>query len=240
MMLNRLVVLIICFGAFCLSTAAQVDSPENSTKETPKERKLNVRPEPARDLERFDKVSKSELNETCVLLTTSEGDIFIEFFPEFAPKTIRNFLNLVDQKIFDTTTFSRIVPGFIIQGGSISTRSERTPEMTERARRKIPDEPNAVKHERGIISMARGDEPNSASSNFFILLSEAPHLDGSFAAFGRVIAGMDIVEKINAAPVDGEKPKIPVMLREAVIRPCSEVRKIPENDQKDNVDRSSN
>lgn len=239
-MLKRHLLLIITFGFLCVSTAGQVDSSENSTNESLKEKKLNVRPEPARDLERFDKVSNSELNDTCVLLKTAEGDIFIEFFPEFAPKTIRNFLNLVDQKIFDTTTFSRIVPGFIIQGGSISTRGERTAEMTERARRKIGDEPNSVKHERGIISMARGDEPNSASSNFFILLSEAPHLDGSFAAFGRVIAGMDIVEKINAAPVDGEKPKIPVMLREAVIRPCSEVRKIPENDQKDNVDRRSN
>ena len=112
------------------------------------------------------------------------------------------------------------MPKFVVQGGNLSTRETMTAELAKRARRTLPDEPNAVKHARGILSMARGEEPNSASTHFFILVGEGPHLDGTFSAFGRVRAGMDVVDKINAAPLDGEKPEKPVRLRRASVAPC--------------------
>ncbi|HLM62105.1 MAG TPA: peptidylprolyl isomerase, partial [Pyrinomonadaceae bacterium] len=108
----------------------------------------------------------------------------------------------------------------VIQGGDLFTRKEMTPELDKRARRLLPDEPSQIKHERGILSMARSDTPNSASTHFFILLSEARTLDGSFAAFGRVIKGMEVVEAINKMPVEGEKPVKPVHITKATVALC--------------------
>ncbi|MBA4183555.1 MAG: peptidylprolyl isomerase, partial [Acidobacteria bacterium] len=95
-----------------------------------------------------------------------------------------------------------------------------TPALDRRARRTLPDEPSQIKHERGIVSMARSDEPNSASTHFFILLSEARTLDGKFAAFGRVTKGMEVVETINKMPVEGEKPTKPVHITRATVALC--------------------
>ncbi|HET6889670.1 MAG TPA: peptidylprolyl isomerase, partial [Pyrinomonadaceae bacterium] len=86
--------------------------------------------------------------------------------------------------------------------------------------RKIPDEPGLVKHVRGIVSMARTDEPNSASTHFFILVGEGSHLNAKFAAFGRVKKGMEVADAINRAPLDGEKPVKPVRINRAVVSPC--------------------
>ena len=95
-----------------------------------------------------------------------------------------------------------------------------TREIGERARRTIPDEPSKILHERGIVSLARPDEPNKATTDFFILVKEAPFLDGKFAAFGRVTKGMEIVDAINKAAVTDEKPEKPVRLRKATVTPC--------------------
>jgi peptidyl-prolyl cis-trans isomerase B (cyclophilin B) len=156
----------------------------------------------------------------CVKFETEAGIIELEMFPESAPETVRNFLNLTANGAFDTTTFSRVVPDFIVQGGNLTTREKITLELVKRARRTIPDEPNLIKHERGIISMARSDSPNSATTNFFILLGAAQHLDGTFAAFGRVTRGMEIVDAINKMPVEGDKPTKPVRLNRATVKPC--------------------
>jgi cyclophilin family peptidyl-prolyl cis-trans isomerase len=86
--------------------------------------------------------------------------------------------------------------------------------------RKVPDEPSYVKHVRGIVSMARPDEPNSATTHFFILLNEATQLDGKFSAFGRVTRGMEVVEAINKAPAEGEKPTKPVVVTRAIVAAC--------------------
>jgi peptidyl-prolyl cis-trans isomerase B (cyclophilin B) len=95
-----------------------------------------------------------------------------------------------------------------------------TPELDKRARRSLRDEPSLIKHERGIVSMARTNEPNSATTNFFILVGAAPHLDGTFAAFGRVTKGMELIDTINKMPAEGEKPVKPVYLTRAIILPC--------------------
>ena len=139
---------------------------------------------------------------------------------EAAPESARNFLNVASIGAFDTTTFSRVVKDFVVQGGNVATREKVTPELLRRAARKVPDEPNEVKHLRGIVSLARPEEPNSASSHFFILLGDSPHLDGNFAAFGRVTAGMEAVDRIAAGELDGDKPKSPVRIRRAAVARC--------------------
>jgi cyclophilin family peptidyl-prolyl cis-trans isomerase len=107
-----------------------------------------------------------------------------------------------------------------VQGGNVATRETLTNELIRRASRKVPDEPNLVKHLRGVVSLARPSEANAATTHFFILLNDAPHLDGTFAAFGRVRAGMEVVDKIAAGELDGEKPKNPVRIRRAKVALC--------------------
>lgn len=199
---------------------------------TPVPKKSNERPpaaQPAagataaqKKAEPFDGASTAKMAEQCVTLETAMGSIVIELLPEAAPETVRNFLNLAATGLLDSTTFSRIVKGFVIQGGNLSTNERWGPEMYERARRTIPDEPSYVKHVRGIVSMARPEKANGATTHFFILVSEAPTLDGTFAAFGRVRLGMDVVDAINNMETEGEKPVKPVRITRAVVVPCVE------------------
>ena len=184
--------------------------------------KANARPvEDVKKPEPFDGASVEKMAAQCVVLDTEAGEIAIEMFPESAPESVRNFLNIIALGYLDTTTFSRVVPGFVIQGGDFWSREgEVTYEVGTRARRSVPDEPNKILHERGILSMARGEEANTATTNFFILVSDAPHLDGTFAAFGRVTKGMDVVDAINGAKVTEEKPEKPVRIRTAKIVSC--------------------
>ena len=173
-----------------------------------------VRPEP------FDRATPAQMTGQCVTLDTEAGAVVIEILGEAAPESARNFLNLAATGAFDTTTFSRVVPGFVVQGGNLATRERLTPELIRRASRKVPDEPNAVKHLRGVVSLARPSEPNAATTHFFILLNTAAHLDGTFAAFGRVTSGMEVVDRIAAGELDGEKPKSPVRIRRAAVAQC--------------------
>ena len=163
----------------------------------------------------------------CVRLETEAGVIEIEMLAEAAPNTVRNFLNLAATGAFDTTTFHRIVKDFVVQGGNLATRRTMTPALAQRARRTVPDEPNYVKHVRGIVSMARSDQPNSATTNFFILVGDAPHLDNKFAAFGRVRRGLEVADEINRAPAEGEKPAKPVQLIRATAAPCAQAAAQP-------------
>ena len=192
---------------------------------TPEPAKINARPIPTPIVtaEPFDRSDIKTMASKCVTLETEAGNIDIELYPESAPETVRNFLNLTAAGAFDTTTFSRVVPGFVVQGGNLASReSGVTPDLAKHARRTIPDEPNKILHQRGIVSMARPDEPNAATTHFFILVDSAPTLDGKFAAFGKVTKGMDAVDAINKAPVDGDKPVKPVRIRRAVVASCPE------------------
>ncbi|MGB2753082.1 MAG: peptidylprolyl isomerase [Pyrinomonadaceae bacterium] len=185
--------------------------------------KANARPTPTPSivLEPFDRADVKTMASKCVTLDTESGMIEIELFPESAPESVRNFLNLTAIGAFDTTLFSRVVPGFVVQGGNVWTRVGGVPAgLGARARRTIPDEPNKVLHERGVVSMARPDEPNMATSHFFILVSEASYLDGKFAAFGRVTRGMEVVDLMNKAAVTDEKPDKPVRLKKASVGTC--------------------
>jgi peptidyl-prolyl cis-trans isomerase B (cyclophilin B) len=203
------------------SNAPPTPTPTPTPMPAPK--KANVRPseQPGKPPEPFDKATVAEMAAKCVRLETEAGVIDLEMLPESAPETVRHFLNLVASGALDTTTFSRVVPGFVIQGGDLATRSApATLDIAARAHETIADEPNLVLHIRGIVSMARPDEPNAATTHFFILVAEGAHLNGTFAAFARVIKGMDVVDAINHAEVDGEKPLKPVRLNRATIGAC--------------------
>ena len=154
-------------------------------------------------------------------LETEAGTIEIEMMPDVAPESVRNFLNLAATGALDTTTFSRVVKDFVIQGGNLSTSEKWGHALAKRMARKLPDEPGLVKHERGIVSMARPEEANSATTNFFILVGDGHHLDGKFSAFGRVTKGIEVADTINQAPTEGETPAKPVRIIKASVVSCT-------------------
>ena len=192
-----------------------IESPKKANSRTAEP---NAAPRPAP--EPFDDASVEKMGEQCVTLETELGVIEIAMMPEAAPESVRNFLNLAATGALDTTTFSRTVKDFVIQGGNLSTSEKWSAELSRRMARKIPDEPGIIKHVRGIVSMARSDEPNSATTHFFILVGNGSHLDGKFAAFGTVTKGIEIADQINQAPADREKPEKPVRINKAVVVAC--------------------
>jgi cyclophilin family peptidyl-prolyl cis-trans isomerase len=151
------------------------------------------------------------------IISSNSGDIKLEFYPEHAPKTVENFRELANRGFYDGLIFHRIVPNFVIQGGDPNTRdlSDRTRWGTGGPGWNIKAEFNKNKHSRGTLSMARSQDPDSAGSQFFIVLKDSSFLDGQYTVFGRVISGMDIVDKIASlktdssdAPVDTEAAKM--------------------------------
>ena len=232
-MLKTLILTIFCTFALTVWTNAQEKPADTEIKKpaaTQTEKKANQRPDPSKlpPPDPFDKADAKTMAAQCVTFETDAGNIEMEMFPESAPESVRSFLNLAATGAFDTTTFSRVVPNFVIQGGDLFTSQKMTPALDKRARRALPDEPSLIKHERGIVSMARGDEPNTATTSFFILTIAAGTLDGKFAAFGRVTKGMETVDAINKMPVEGEKPKNPVQIKHAIVAPCPLPIKPPE------------
>jgi peptidyl-prolyl cis-trans isomerase B (cyclophilin B) len=225
-MLKNLTLTAICLIVLVAATNAQDKSSDTKVKESAPRtiKKANQRPvvgaSKAAASDPFDKADIKTMAAQCVKFETEAGVIEMEMFPESAPESVRSFLNLAATGAFDTTTFNRVVPNFVIQGGDLFTSQKMTPVLDKKARRTLPDEPSQIKHERGIVSMARSDEPNTASTHFFILLIEARTLDGKFAAFGRVTKGMEIVETINKMPVEGEKPTKPVHITRATVALC--------------------
>ena len=207
--MKQLVFLLVCLVSVSTCLSAQ---------ELPK--KANVRTSTAENTDPFDGASVEKMGSQCVTLETELGSIEIGMMPEVAPEAVRNFLNLSATGAFDTTTFSRVVKGFVIQGGDLQTSQKWSAELAKRMMHRLPDEPGLVKHVRGIVSMARTDEANSATTHFFILVGPAPHLDSKFSAFGTVTKGMEIVDAINQAPVEGEKPEKPVRIVRASVATC--------------------
>jgi cyclophilin family peptidyl-prolyl cis-trans isomerase len=216
-MINRILVTV----GWAVLGAMAVSAQSNGPIEPPK--KANARitaPAAVVGAEPFDGASVEKMASQCVTLETELGASEIAFMPEVAPEAVRNFLNLSATGAFDTTTFSRTVKDFVIQGGNLATSEKWSAELAKRAARTLPDEPGIIKHVRGIVSMARTDEPNSTTTHFFILVGPGPHLDSKFSAFGTVTKGMEVVDAINQAPAEGEKPEKPVKINRAVVIPC--------------------
>src|SRR6184192_972307 len=168
---------------------------------------IAIRPRPAPAPPPFSQETVEELSQFRVVMETSKGNIVIEMLPDKAPNHVRHVLRLASVGAYDKTAFHRIAPGFVIQAGDLNTRSEPMPPAAQKYVEKIRAEINDVKHTAGIVSMARGDEIDSALTSFFIVLADQPPLDGTYTVFGRVLEGMDVVEKIAGVPTDNERPK---------------------------------
>ena len=147
------------------------------------------------------------------------GVIELELYPEAAPKTVANFEKLVNGGFYDGLIFHRVIPGFMIQGGDPQGNGMGGAKEKIVGEFKANGFDNPIKHVRGVISMARAYDPNSASSQFFIMHANAPHLDGQYAAFGKVISGMEVVDEIASIPTDySDRPKIAMRMKSVYIK----------------------
>jgi cyclophilin family peptidyl-prolyl cis-trans isomerase len=189
---------------------AQKISTENAVNSVPTTRveirKVTIREKPAAVPEPFSAATVEDLGRYRAVIVSAMGNITVEFFPDRAPNHVRQFLRLATSGVYDGTAFHRIVPGFVVQGGHMPTRREPLDERQTSFVRMLQPEFNDTPHDRGIVSMARLDDPASASSSFFIVLARTPGLDGKYTVFGRVVDGLDVVQKIETAPLNGEAP----------------------------------
>ena len=146
-------------------------------------------------------------------------EIEIELSPENAPKTCENFEKLVKSGFYDGLTFHRVIPGFMIQGGDPLGNGMGGADENIVGEFSANGYTNTLKHTRGVISMARAFNPNSASSQFFIMHADAPHLDGQYAAFGKVVSGMEAVDEVASIPTDyNDRPKIAVRMKRVYVK----------------------
>jgi peptidyl-prolyl cis-trans isomerase B (cyclophilin B) len=158
----------------------------------------------------FMKMPAADLSKYHVVLETNQGNLEVEFWPEDAPNHVRNFLDLAYTGFYDGTTFHRVIPGFMIQGG------DPTGTGTGDGKRRLKAEFNKRKHEAGVLSMARSSSPDSASCQFFVMHARSPHLDGQYSAFGKLVSGLDVVEKIvNVKRNASDKPNEPQKILKA-------------------------
>ncbi len=187
-----------------ISTAPAANTVPNARIEI---KTVTIREKPAPVPEPFSTETVEQLSSARAVLETSMGNITFEFFPDRAPNHVRQFLRLASSGVYNGTSFHRIVKGFVIQGGHMPTRRGTLDEKQQSFVRNLQPEFNPTPHVRGIVSMARlGDDVASGSSSFFIVLAPTPSLDGKYTVFGRVVAGMDVVEKIEAVQLNGEEP----------------------------------
>jgi peptidyl-prolyl cis-trans isomerase B (cyclophilin B) len=184
--MNRLFLTALLGAALSLSAACgQTEKKDEKKTEPQKEEKKAV-----------------SANEVAVIKTT-EGEMVAEFWPDVAPKTVENFKNLAKKGFYDGTAFHRIIKGFMIQGGDPLTKDPAAEARwgTGDPGYKIKAEFNQRPHVKGVLSMARGGDPDSAGCQFFICLAAAPHLDGQYTGFGKLIKGEDVLDKIGNSPV---------------------------------------
>ncbi len=154
-----------------------------------------------------------------VKIEMENGDIMRgELYPEIAPKTVENFVKLVEEGFYDGLIFHRVIPGFMIQGGCPDGTGMGGPGHTIIGEFAMNGIKNDLKHERGVLSMARAMDPDSAGSQFFIMVEDAPHLDGQYAAFGRITEGMEAADKIVNQPRNAmDKPDTPQIMKKVTI-----------------------
>jgi Peptidyl-prolyl cis-trans isomerase (rotamase) - cyclophilin family len=149
-----------------------------------------------------------------ITITMADGGVIkAELFPEQAPNTVNNFLSLISKGFYNGLTFHRVIPGFMIQGGCPYGTGTGGPGYTVKGEFPSNGVNNSIKHDRGVLSMARARHPDSAGSQFFIMHQKAPHLDGDYAPFGAVTEGMDVVDRIAGVRTDwNDRPVNPVVI----------------------------
>jgi peptidyl-prolyl cis-trans isomerase B (cyclophilin B) len=193
-----------------INVAQKISTMPADAKAVPTERvdikSVVIRDKPAAAAEPFSTESVSDLAAHRATIETSMGNITLEFFPNLAPNHVRNFLRLARAGVYDGTAFHRVARGFVIQGGHLPTRKEPLDEPQQAFVRNLQPEFNDTPHEKGTLSMARLADPASANTSFFIVTARTPALDGKYTVFGRVVEGLDVVDTIEAVPVNGETP----------------------------------
>jgi peptidyl-prolyl cis-trans isomerase B (cyclophilin B) len=199
-----------------LAAVTQLSEAPADASSRPNERleisSVTIREKPAAVPEPFSTESVAELAAHRAVIETSLGNITVEFFPDKAPAHVRNFLRLASLGIYDGTAFDRVAPAFVIQAGYSGVRAQPMDEVQSKAIRTLAPEFNDTPHEKGILSMARRDDPASASMSFFIVTGRSTALDGKYTAFGRVVSGMDVVDAIEKVERNGEAPVVRVVV----------------------------
>ncbi len=154
-----------------------------------------------------------------VTITMKNGDIIrLELYPDIAPISVNNFISLIRRKFYDGLIFHRVIRGFMIQGGCPEGTGMGGPGYQIKGEFAANGVDNSLRHTEGVLSMARAQDPNSAGSQFFIMHKTSPHLDGSYAAFGKVIEGMDVVNRIAETPTDySDRPLEPQVMETVTV-----------------------
>jgi cyclophilin family peptidyl-prolyl cis-trans isomerase len=208
-----------------INVAQKISMIPADAKAVPSERveisRVTLREKPAPAAEPFSTESVADLTAHRAVIETSMGDITVEFLPDRAPGHVRNFLRLAQAGVYDGTAFHRVARGFVIQGGHLPTRREPLDERQQAFVRNLQPEFNDTPHEKGTLSMARLEDPASASTSFFIVTARTPALDGTYTVFGRVVEGLDVVERIEQVPVTGDAPVTRVEVTRVTVLPPS-------------------
>lgn len=173
-------------------------------------------------------VSKHETNPIVTMEMENGGIVQMELYPKVAPQSVDNFVTLINDGFYDGLTFHRVIPGFMVQGGDPNGNGTGGPGYGILGEFNNNGVTNDLKHEVGVLSMARSAMPDSAGSQFFIMVEDSPHLDGDYAAFGRVISGMEVVNEIVSTPTDGEKPKEDQKIKKMTVDTKGETYDAPE------------
>ena len=165
-----------------------------------------------------------------VTFTMENGDVMkAELYPEIAPNTVNNFISLVKKGFYDGLIFHRVIPGFMIQGGDPEGTGMGGPGYSIKGEFASNGFKNDLKHTRGVLSMARSMRPDSAGSQFFIMHQNAPHLDGDYAAFGKLIEGEDVLDKIAGVDTDySDRPRKPQVMKTVTVETFGEEYPEPE------------
>lgn len=162
--------------------------------------------------------SQAQKNPVVTITMADGGQIKAELYPQIAPNTVNNFIALVQKGFYNGLSFHRVIPGFMIQGGDPKGNGMGGPGYSIKGEFNNNGFKNSLKHERGVLSMARAQDPNSAGSQFFIMVAAAPSLDGDYAAFGKVTSGLDVIDKIVNTPRDkSDKPLNPQVMKTVTV-----------------------
>ncbi len=205
-------------GIDVVQAISAIDADEKGmAKERVTITKVTIRDTPPPVVDPFATASAGELGKYRAVLQTTMGEIEVEMLPAVAPETVRNFLQLAAAGVYDDTPFHRVVRNFVVQTGSLADRTKPLTEKQAALIHNLQPEFSSTPHVPGILSMARADDPASATSSFFICTGECSSLDNQYAVFARVVRGMETVAKIAGVAVYGETPKDPVMVRKIVV-----------------------
>src|SRR3954452_20886855 len=232
MLLNNVIYALLAVAVAACSPASNVNSETAATTDTVTASSATATeatmPPPAAPTTAEEKKPMRQYQNKVAELHTSAGEIDIRFFPDVAPNHVKNFIDLAEKGFYNGTKFHRVIPGFMIQGGDPNTVSGSPSTWgTGGSGKNVNAEFNSISHKRGIVSMARSNDPNSASSQFFIVTSDSTFLDRQYTVFGQVTKGMDVADKIVNAKRVAERPEQPTAIDKIVIRDAKPEEKGP-------------